>query len=84
MKTLLPEDIRKTAVHFSQKRKIQSNSDVKSKRILRESNGGLPVAKPNLLPVDLNSSETNIKMVKSKSEKKLKGQLNASTGLTLK
>jgi hypothetical protein len=75
MKTLLPEDIRKGAGLSSQKRKIsktekQPTSCVKSKRILRESNTGLPEPKPSL-----GAGAKVAAVVKPiiKSENKLKG-----------
>jgi hypothetical protein len=75
MKTMLPEDIRKGAALSSQKRKIsktdkQSTSSMKSKRILRESNAGLPEPKPSLALGD--SAATVVKPI-IKSESKLKG-----------
>ena len=75
MKTLLPEDIKKGAGFSSQKRKIsktekQPASNLKAKRILRESNAGLPEPKPSL-SVDANVV-TAVKPI-IKSESKLKG-----------
>ena len=71
MKTLLPEDIKNGTVLSSQKRKISntdkhSTNSVKSKRILRESNTGVPVPKPSI-------AVPAVKPV-VKSENRLKGQ----------
>ncbi|XP_028394821.1 abnormal spindle-like microcephaly-associated protein homolog [Dendronephthya gigantea] len=76
MKTLLPEDIKKSTVLSSQKRKISktdkhSTNSVKSKRILRESNRGVP--EPSVA-LDFCSSAVPVVKPVIKSENRLKGK----------
>lgn len=78
MKTLLPEDVKKGAMLSSQKRKMsktdkQSTSSTKSKRILRESNTGLPEPKPSV--ASNISSATTVKPIIKSELRKVKGNL---------
>lgn len=73
MKTLLPDDVKKGAMLSSQKRKIsktdkQSTSNVKSKRILRESNAGLPEPKP-VVTSDISAVPSTKPIIKSELSK---------------
>ena len=73
MKTLLPDDVKKGAMLSSQKRKMsktdkQSTSSMKSKRILRESNAGLPEPKPSVAS-DISAATTTKPIIKSELNK---------------